>query len=154
MAKLDIKYLKLYIFIREIVNVILWMAMLITVVPTIVDFNSRWIGQSAASGFAIFSAVIARLNRIQFTLSIFKTSGTVMDNSQRKVRNHGALKFFYFPMALMLAAVSEIKSNRNLYDENLIADMGSVTAYLLGSFIIIINLIIVFVIIALCKRRV
>ena len=81
MAKIDIKYLKIYIFIREVINIILWMAMLSTVVPTIVDFNPRWIGQSAASGFAIFSAVIARFNRIQFTLSIFKTSGSVMDNS-------------------------------------------------------------------------
>ena len=54
----------------------------------------------------------------------------------------------------MLASVSEIKSKRNLYDEVLIADMGSVTAYLLGSFIIIINLIIVFVIVALCKKKV
>lgn len=54
----------------------------------------------------------------------------------------------------MLAAVSELKSSRDLYDASLIADIGSVTAYLLGSFIIVINLIIILVIVALCKRRV
>ena len=75
-AKIKIVYFKVYLGIRELLNLTLWIAMMVTAVPEIQKESYEHLFISGALGFAIFSAVIARCNRCSFAAGAGSTDGS------------------------------------------------------------------------------
>ncbi len=78
--KCSIKVFKIYLASKETVNLLLWMAMMALVVPEIQRHEYEHLMVSGAIGFGVFSAVIARLNRLFFTMGAMSTDGSVEKN--------------------------------------------------------------------------
>ena len=81
---------------------------MILTIPQLSDYSHLWKGGTAAVGFAAFAAVLARWNRIWFTMGVQQTDGSKEQNKQKNVRSHGSLKFYYFPMAVMFASIMTV----------------------------------------------
>ncbi len=70
------------------------------------------------------------------------------------MKNHGGLKFYYFPLALMMAAVVEFENFDANVSSKTLGELGSAFAYILGILIIVINIMVLIVFIIVCKNRV
>lgn len=75
--KCSIKVFKLYIIIREVVNLVVWIATMATMIPEILDEKFEHLMVGGAVGFGIFCAVIARCNRLLFTFGAVTTDGSI-----------------------------------------------------------------------------